>query len=116
MIGMDKNDRKSNIINVALEYIGRHYNEELMLNDISEYVNLSPQHFSKIFKESTNYNYVEYVNNLRISKAKEFMNNTDRTIKEICYQVGYQDPNYFSRIFKKYVGITPTEYMKERAD
>lgn len=116
VIGMDKNDRKSNIINVALEYIGRHYNEELMLNDISEYVNLSPQHFSKIFKESTNYNYVEYVNNLRISKAKEFMNNTDRTIKEICYQVGYQDPNYFSRIFKKYVGITPTEYMKERAD
>lgn len=112
----DKNDRKTSIINVALEYIARHYNEELPLNEIAEYVNLSPQHFSKIFKEATNYNYVEYVNNLRISKAKEFMNNTDRTIKEVCFLVGYQDPNYFSRIFKKYVGITPTEYVKERAD
>lgn len=112
----DKSDRKTSVIRVAIEYIGRHYNEELPLNEISEYVSLSPQHFSKIFKEATNYNYVEYVNNLRISKAKEFMNNTDRTIKEICYQVGFQDPNYFSRIFKKYVGVTPTEYMRERAD
>lgn len=113
---VDKGDRKSNVINVAIEYIQRHYNEEITLNQISEYVNLSPQHFSKIFKESTNYKFVDWVNNLRISKAKELMNGSTLTIKEICFQVGYQDPNYFSRIFKKYVGLTPTEYVKERED
>lgn len=109
-----KVDRKSKIIAAAVEYIEKHYNEEITLNEMADLVNLSPQHFSKIFKEATNLNYVECVTNIRMSKAKEFMNNTDKTIKEICYLVGYQDPNYFSRIFKKYVGVTPSEYLKER--
>lgn len=109
-----RNARKSSVIMVAMEYIQKHYNEEISLNEISKYVNLSPQHFSKIFKEETNYNYVEWVNNLRITKAKEIMNQEDYTIKQVCYLVGFQDPNYFSRIFKKYVGISPTEYVKER--
>ncbi|BBF44479.1 DNA-binding response regulator, AraC family [Lachnospiraceae bacterium KM106-2] len=113
---LKKLDRKSNTINVAIEYAQKHYSQELSLNDIAAYVNLSPQHFSKIFKEEMNTNYVEWMTNLRVSKAKELLNRSDKTIKEICYLVGYQDPNYFSRIFKKYVGISPTDYMKERAD
>lgn len=115
MMKASRNDRKSSVITMAMEYIQKHYNEEISLNDISHYVNLSPQHFSKIFKETTNFNYVEWVNNLRITKAKEYMNQDDYTIKEVCYLVGYKDPNYFSRIFKKYVGISPSEYMKERS-
>lgn len=109
-------DRKLHLINNAKEYLQRHYTEEISLNEIANYVNLSPQHFCKIFKETTNSNYVEWVANLRISKAKELLNSSDKTIKEICYLVGYQDPNYFSRIFKKYVGVSPTDYVKERAD
>lgn len=115
LMKLDKNDRKSTVITEAMEYIQKHYNEDISLNDISNYVNLSPQHFSKIFKEATNFNYVEWINNLRVTKAKEYMSKEDYTIKEVCYLVGYKDPNYFSRIFKKYVGISPTEYVKERA-
>ncbi len=110
----EKIDRKSSIVNVAIGHINRHFTEQVTLNDIAAYVNLSPQHFSKIFKETTGYGYVEWVNNLRITKARELINNSDKTIKEICFTVGYNDPNYFSRIFKKYVGISPTDYMIER--
>lgn len=109
-----KNTRKSSVITVAMEYIQKHYNEDISLNEISKYVNLSPQHFSKTFKEVTNFNYVEWVNNLRITKAKEIMNQEDYTIGEVGTMVGFPNANYFSRIFKKYVGISPTEYIKER--
>ena len=111
---IEKVDRKTSIVNVAIGHINKHFTEEVTLNDIATYVNLSPQHFSKIFKEATGFGYVEWVNNLRITKARELINTTDKTIKEICFIVGYNDPNYFSRIFKKYVGISPTDYMLER--
>lgn len=114
MMKLGRNNKKSSVVTTAMEHIKQHYNEDISLSEISSYVNLSPQHFSKIFKETTNFNYVEWVNNLRVEKAKEYMNQEDYTIKEICYLVGYKDPNYFSRIFKKYVGISPTEYVKER--
>ncbi len=110
----EKVDRKSSIVNVAIAHVSSHFTEEVSLNDIATYVNLSPQHFSKIFKETTGFGYVEWINHMRITKAREFMNNSDKTIKEICYLVGYHDPNYFSRIFKKYVGISPSEYILER--
>ncbi|MDO5291253.1 MAG: AraC family transcriptional regulator [bacterium] len=110
-----KKARRSNVVTIAMEYIQKNYTQEISLNEISQYVGLSPQHFSKIFKETTNYSYVEWVNDLRIGKAQEIMKQEDCTIKEVCFLVGFQDPNYFSRIFKKRVGISPTEYAKERA-
>ena len=59
----------------------------------------------------TGTNYVDWLSNLRIEQAKKYLSNGDRTIKEICYLVGYKDPNYFSRIFKKIVGMSPSEYV-----
>ena len=55
---------------------------------------------------------MEYVTNLRIQKAKELLAGDGGSMKEICAAVGYSDPNYFSRIFKKNVGVTPTEYRE----
>ncbi|MDO5518995.1 MAG: AraC family transcriptional regulator [bacterium] len=110
-----KKARGSSVVTIAMEYIQKNYTQEISLSEISQYVGLSPQHFSKIFKETTNYSYVEWVNDLRIGKAQEIMKQEDCTIKEVCFLVGFQDPNYFSRIFKKRVGISPTEYAKERA-
>ena len=69
-------------------------------------------YFSKMFKESTGENFIEYLTNVRIEKAKELLNNTDYSMKEIGIMVGYADPNYFSRTFKKNVGVTPTEYRE----
>ena len=78
-------------------------------------VNISPYYFSKLFKEATGENFIEYLTNIRIDKAKELLEKSDLSMKEICAMCGYSDPNYFSRTFKKNVGLTPTEYKEKNA-
>ncbi len=100
----------SDIVMSAKNYIDQHYNEEIGLNDISKEVAVSPQYFSKIFKEEIGVTFVEYVRSKRIDVAKEMLKTNKYSVKEICYEIGYNDPNYFSRLFKKLVGVTPTDY------
>ena len=76
-------------------------------------VNISPYYFSKVFKEECGLNFIEYLTNIRIDKAKELLEKSNLSIKEICVSCGYTDPNYFSRSFKKNVGVTPTEYKEK---
>ncbi len=106
----------NNIVDIAKEYIKNNYGKALNLDDVSYYVNVSPYYFSKIFKEGTGENFIEYLTNIRIEKAKELLNSTDYSMKEICVMVGYADPNYFSRSFKKNVGVTPTEYKEGKVE
>ncbi len=94
----------------ALEYMEKNYNTEISLEDVAKYVGVSPQHFSKIFKLETGTNYVDWITDIRMEQAKQYLTEGGRTIKEICYLVGYKDPNYFSRIFKKNVGVAPRDY------
>lgn len=104
--------RKSGAIKEAIHYINENWSYELSLEAVSRYVNLSPQHFSKIFKEETGTSYIEYLTRIRMNEAKKYLLEGRKTIKEICYLVGYHDPNYFSRLFKQMEGITPTLYSK----
>ena len=92
----------------------RKLNEKPVLNDISKLVGVSVQYFSKLFKDEMGCNYVDWLNTLRIKRAKELMNTSHMSIKEVGFRVGYNDPNYFSRIFKRYEGIAPTEYVTRR--
>jgi two-component system, response regulator YesN len=84
----------------------------LSLDDVSREVNVSPYYFSKLFKEETGENFIEYLTAIRMEKAKELLSQTGKSMKEICSEVGYTDPNYFSRSFKKNVGVTPTEFKE----
>ena len=112
---LSKRTEKSNsIIGLAKDYIRNNYNKDISLDDVSRAVNISPYYFSKIFKENTGQNFIEYLTNIRIDKAKELLGTTEYSMKEICSMVGYSDPNYFSRSFKKNVGVTPTEYKEGR--
>ncbi|MDO4464930.1 MAG: response regulator [Bacillota bacterium] len=112
---LSKRTEKSNsIIGLAKDYIRSNYNRDISLDDVSRAVNISPYYFSKIFKENTGENFIEYLTNIRIDKAKELLGTTEYSMKEICSMVGYSDPNYFSRSFKKNVGVTPTEYKEGR--
>ena len=112
---LSKRTEKSNsIIGMAKDYIRSNYNKDISLDDVSRAVNISPYYFSKIFKENTGENFIEYLTNIRIDKAKELLGTTEYSMKEICSMVGYSDPNYFSRSFKKNVGVTPTEYKEGR--
>ncbi|MCQ2082481.1 MAG: response regulator [Lachnospiraceae bacterium] len=109
-----KHEEKSNdVINVAKDYIMNNFSKDISLDDVSRVVGISPYYFSKIFKEGCGENFIEYLTNIRIEKAKELLSDTDMSMKEICSMCGYSDPNYFSRTFKKNVGVTPTEYKEK---
>lgn len=111
-IKMRKEEQSSSVIDKAKDYILARYNKDISLDDVSREVDISPYYFSKIFKEETGENFIEYVTNIRINKAKELLQSSEFSMKEICAEVGYSDPNYFSRTFKKHVGVTPTEYKE----
>lgn len=109
-----KAEKSTRIIDDAKAYINKHFNQDISLDDVSREVNISPYYFSKIFKDDTGEGFVEYLTNIRIEKAKKLLTDTDYSMREICQMVGYTDPNYFSRAFKKKVGVTPTEYKENR--
>lgn len=96
----------------AKEYIKARFTAPLTLEEVSQHVGLSPYYFSKLFKEHTGMTFIEYVTKLRMERAMALMATTDSTLKEVCFEVGYRDPNYFSRAFKKWTGQTPSAYRK----
>lgn len=102
--------RQKLLISKAINYINSNYNYEITMEQVANHVSVSSYYFSKIFKEIIGENYIDYVTNIRMNKAKEILLKTDISIKEICFQVGYNDPNYFSRAFKKSVGVSPSEF------
>lgn len=108
-----KKDHTHHLIKKALEYIQNNFNRDISLNEISEELNISSYYFSKLFKDETGEGFVEYMTKRRVDRAKEMLKDPQKSIKEIGSECGYSDPNYFSRIFKKATGMTPTEY-KER--
>ncbi|MDR3552543.1 MAG: response regulator [Clostridia bacterium] len=111
-----RDKRLSCVIVDAKEYIEQNFCSEITLEDVSRAVNISPSYFSKLFKDETGSNFIDYLTALRIEKAKKLLDDRNCANKEICYQIGYSDPNYFSRIFKKIVGVTPTEYKSSALD
>lgn len=107
----DQREEQSNsVVKKAQAYISENYSNDISLDEVSREVNISPYYFSKIFKDESGENFIEYLTRIRIDKAKEMMSNPDLSIKEISLKVGYSDPNYFSRIFKKQTDMTPREY------
>ncbi|MGI6050213.1 MAG: response regulator [Acetivibrionales bacterium] len=107
-----KQIESNEVIVKAKEYIANNYNKDISLDSVATYVDKSPYYFSKLFKDETGENFIDYLTNIRIEKAKEMLSNKELSIKEICINVGYSDPNYFSRTFKKCIGITPSEYRE----
>lgn len=100
------------IVEVAKEYIDNHYNENISLNMIAELVYMSPNYFSNLFSSTVKKSFLEYVTDRRIEKAKQLLGQKDTRAFEVGEMVGYTNPHYFSRIFKKYTGLSPTEYRE----
>jgi len=111
-IASQKEENTKKTVQKAIKYINANYKKDISLDEVSEHVHISPYYFSKLFKKEQKVNFIDYLTELRINKAKELLTTTDMSIKEICSTVGYSNPNYFSRSFKKNVGISPTEFKE----
>lgn len=102
------------VIRRAQAYLNEHYqNPGISLHDVAKHVALSNNHFCTVFSQETGSTFTEYLTGLRISKAKELLRATSMRSSDIAYQVGYNDPHYFSYLFKKNAGLTPRDYRRE---
>ncbi len=103
----------NNVVDTVINYIDEHYaDEELSLNFLASYVNFSPNHLSMMFSQQTGVSFIKYLTDYRMNKAKELLRCTNKRSVDISIEVGYKDPHYFSYCFKKYQGVTPTQYRK----
>ena len=96
----------------AIDYINKNYTSDIALDDLAEIAGLTPQYFSKVFKEYTQNTVVNYITDLRMEKSVRMLNETDMSIKDIAEEVGYRNPQYFIRVFKKKFHLSPMQYKR----
>lgn len=101
-------------VDKAIEYIHAHYLDSLTLQEVANVVHVSKNYFSILFKKTTGHNFIDYVIDLRIQKAKELLHATDLKIYEVAERSGTSDVKYFSKLFKKITGWTPNEYREQK--
>ncbi|WP_407270958.1 response regulator [Radiobacillus sp. PE A8.2] len=100
------------LIKRAEAYIKEFYQSNLLVNEVADVVNISPNYFSTLFKQKTGENFNSYVNDLRIEEAKTLLAETPLKVSEIAEQVGFKEYKYFVDVFKRFSGTTPTNYRK----
>ncbi|MBQ7040406.1 MAG: helix-turn-helix domain-containing protein [Clostridia bacterium] len=103
-------EKESTVIGNAKEYINNCYNREIGLDDVAAFVQLSPAYFSRLFKQETGENFIDYLIKVRMEHGKRLLETTNHKTYEISQMVGYKKSKYFSKLFKKYSGYTATEY------
>lgn len=104
-------NRYRDVVDEVMRYIGENYSdEELSLNTLASHVNFSPNHLSAIFSQQTGQTFIKYLTDIRMNKAKELLRCTGKKTSVISAEVGYKDPHYFSYLFKKTQGMTPTQF------
>jgi YesN/AraC family two-component response regulator len=110
---MERNSsRKPRVIERALLHIEKNYTEPLTLDEVAQVNGMSKYHFSRVFKSQTGCSFKQHLNRVRIDAAKRLMSEEEMNVSEACYAVGYNDLSYFSRVFHKMEGETPSAYRK----
>lgn len=99
----------------AIRYMEEHYGQDLKASEVAAWLNITPSHFSYIFKQNTGKNFKEYMNSLRIEHARRLLETTNDKVFEIADQVGYSEYKYFVSVFKAVTGLTPKEYRAMKA-
>ena len=93
-----------------LEYIDTHYTEDLTLEDMADIIGFSKYHFSRLFKQYTNFTFCDYLKHRRIQAAEMLLEQPEYSITEVALQAGFPSISTFNRIFKEYKNCTPTEF------
>ena len=116
LIGCIDNARVDNadaVIRKAVEYMVQNYADKITLEDVAGYVGISKYYFSNLFKRICKINFSSYLNEIRINEAKKMLKNPQMNVNQVAELTGYSDQQYFSKTFKKYTGMTVTEYRKQ---
>lgn len=96
----------------ALQYIDKNLTRNLTLERVADYMNISPHYFSKLFKSEVGENFIDYVTSKKVERAKEMIKETDIPLNTIAFDLGFNEANYFSKVFKKISGMTPSQFRK----
>jgi len=110
---MDYKKSRNKIFDQIVEYINCNYCEEVELKHCAEIYHTSSSYIARMFKKYLNTTFSAYINDLRIKKAKELLKDSDLTIKEVSYNAGYNNLNYFYKTFKKSTGMTPNLFKSK---
>lgn len=110
LLDSKKNSNTNKAISLIKQYINEHYNEKLSLSSIASNLNFSTGYISSIFRKHTGYSFSAYVSLVKVEKAKELINTHNYLMYEISEMVGFENPYYFSKVFKKTTGMSPREY------
>jgi AraC-like DNA-binding protein len=103
---------KRNFIKIVLKYVEENYDRDISLSEAARVAFITPNYLSRIFKEEMNVNFTDWLNRLRVDKAKELLARTNLKTYEIAEKVGYRDYKYFSMVFKKITGSPPQEFKR----
>ena len=101
------------LIAKAQEYIASNYNRKITLKNMADELYISPNYLCELFKRHTNQTLTDYISAYRIDRAKELLLDIRYRVNDVAYMVGFSDSQYFSNLFKKRVGMTPTEYRNK---
>ncbi len=105
------------VIYRIFSFVEEHFSEEdLSLTKVAEHIGLSPNHLSKVFKDETGQSFTKYLTDYRINVAKKMLDSSKKRSSEIAELVGYPDPHYFSSVFKKQTGLTPSQYRERKEE
>lgn len=102
--------RMNAVAEMIRNYIDENYQEDISLQTAASAMNYSDAYFCKIFKQCFDKSFIVYLSEYRVEKAKQLLSDVKNNVKDISQKVGYRDPNYFAKVFKRVVGVTPTEY------
>lgn len=111
LIGNDST--KTNYVEEAVKYIQKHFQKDINIGDMADDLMISTSHLSRVFKEETGYTIGDYLTNYRMKQACKLLLSSTARIGEVADQIGYKDQRYFSVIFKKIVGTTPSEFKNK---
>lgn len=100
-------------IKLAIQYMQQNFERNIAITELAGRYGMSPNYFSTMFKRETNQSAIAYLTNLRVQKAVWYLENTEESVVDISQKVGYEDSQYFFRVFKKIMGMTPLMYRKE---
>jgi AraC family transcriptional regulator of arabinose operon len=108
--------QKINCVDSAILYMQEHITENISLDELSHHYNYSASRFSSLFKQKTGYAPIDYFIQMKMQKASQQLDLTDKSVKDIAMSMGFEDPYYFSRRFRKIIGVSPTQYRSIKKD